>query len=157
MRAINYIDDPFQKGKIFGLNLDSMKESHYSESSIYSFKAYWLKNIVESEKYATLCQGKVELSFDSRYAQELDQRPHYRNMSIEEVFSLARPLVKKKSDRGFTVNAKKISSYAIMQFGRGSIWVSDQNMNEYDFRDHVNAWFDLPNLPEGFEWIKFSN
>jgi len=169
MDLIDYTDNPFQRGRIYGLNINSMRTPKYWYSNravyddkfvVYEFDSYWLKNISKNsnrEPTATLCKGTVTFEFNDVFAREIDNRDTYKDMHPDEVLSLGRVnLTQKDPEARGSRTVKYLSNFSRMQFGYGSAWVSDpDSLVESDFKELVDLWFDLPSLPEDYSWVKF--
>lgn len=92
----------------------------------------------------SLCYGHLTVLFDNRVSRLHDGLESYDNFDVKDVLDWADNTQDK---------TKQISTQTVGLFGNGRVWSS--GFNDEGFKDLIDAWFGLPESPEGTDgWFK---
>lgn len=130
----------------------SMEERHttwHGDFSIYDFKAYWI--VRKGKTKGSLAYGELVVGFNNDYAKELNNRHDYKNLSVDEVLGFAEDLPEREIELYQRVRLKSVRIQASAIFGNGNVWTS--GVKDEVFKELVDAWFNLPELPENVSRI----
>lgn len=147
------VDDNISSGEVYTFAPDTLKNSlslsFHNDLSCYSVAAHWM--VRKGATAGALAYGHVFFEFDNESSLELDGLDNYKELSWDKIMLLADR--KKRSDNyGY---AKNVRTSASIIFGNGSVWADSGECDDEQFRDLVNTWFALPNVPEGSDaWVK---
>ena len=137
-----------------GTMAEKTNTSRYTDYDVmYSFDAYWF--ISSGSTKGALGFGRLCLTFNNAYAEELDNRENYFGMSVDEVMYAAETLPPRLEDgrRYGGVRPKKVSTDMIALFGNQKAWSA--GVPDEVFRNLVETWFNMPQQPQGTtNWLK---
>lgn len=126
----------------------SMKERNTTwrgDFSIYTFNAYWI--VRKGKTKGSLAYGELTVDFNNDYAKELNNRHDYKNLSVDDALGFAEDLPEREIELYQRVRLKSVRIHASAIFGNGNVWTS--GVKDEVFKELVDAWFNLPQLPEG--------
>lgn len=110
----------------------------------YSFQAYWI--VRKGATKGSLAYGTLTTEFNNDYAKELNNRDNYDNLGIEDVLGFSDNLPGRVVEHYRNQLPKFVKSYATAIFGNGNVWSG--GAADEDFKNLVDSWFNLPELPE---------